>query len=94
MASLHIEHPITDLNTWFSAYTAFGDARRNAGVLKETVRRPDDEPHYIVVDLEFDTNEHAHAFLEFLRTNIWSSPATSPALDGTPNAKVLNTINL
>ena len=94
MASLHIEHPITDLNTWISAYTAFAGARRNAGAFKETVRQPDDDPRYIVVDLEFDTNEHAHAFLEFLRTNVWSSPESAPALAGTPDAKVLNTIHI
>jgi hypothetical protein len=32
MATLHIEHPITDLQTWLGAFGRFAEARTNAGV--------------------------------------------------------------
>lgn len=32
MATLHIEHPITDFESWTAAFARFADARRQAGV--------------------------------------------------------------
>jgi hypothetical protein len=94
MASLHIEHPITDLATWVEAFTAIGEIRRRAGVTAEAVRHPEGDDRYVVVDLEFDTSEHAHAFLHFLETQIWAVPENAPALAGTPEARVLETVQL
>jgi hypothetical protein len=37
MRTLHIEHPITDLDTWVAAFNRFADARRDAGVRAERV---------------------------------------------------------
>ena len=31
MATLHIEHPITDFETWTAAFERFADTRRRAG---------------------------------------------------------------
>ncbi len=89
MSSLHIEHPITDLSTWTSVFNGFSEIRRQAGVTAETVRHPHGDDQYVVIDLDFDTTEHAHAFLHFLQTKIWTNPANSPGLAGTPEAKVL-----
>ena len=94
MASLHIEHPITDLETWASAFASFAETRRQAGVRAETVRCPEDDETFIVIDLEFDTIDQAHAFLHFLRTLVWAVPASSPGLAGTPEAKILETVVL
>ena len=38
MATLHIEHPITRLETWLHAFSQFSDARANAGVMSEKIR--------------------------------------------------------
>ncbi|USQ75415.1 hypothetical protein [Ornithinimicrobium cryptoxanthini] len=92
MPSLHIEHPVTDLATWAAAYARFADARRSAGVTAESIRRPVDDEHYVVVDLEFDTTEQAQAFLGFLRAKVWGVPEASPALAGRPEARVLQTV--
>ena len=89
MATLHIEHPITDYTTWRAAFDRFAEARERAGVTAHRVRRPDDDAHFIVVDLEFPDPESAHRFHGFLRENVWSNPESSPALDGTPTARVL-----
>ena len=94
MASLHIEHPITDLKTWTSAFEAFAETRRRAGVRAETVRCAESDETYVVIDLEFDTTDQAYAFQHFLESQVWSVPANSPALAGTPESKVLQTVQL
>jgi hypothetical protein len=48
MVILHIEHPITDLDTWRQAFTRFAPAREQAGVLETHVYQPVDDDHYIV----------------------------------------------
>ena len=94
MISLHIEHAITDLATWTGAFRALAEGRRQMGVTKETVRQPIDDERYIVVDLDFDTSEQAEAFLGFLRDHVWANPENAPALVGTPEGRVLQTVAL
>jgi hypothetical protein len=92
MATLHIEHPITDLETWLGAFGRFGEARSNAGVTAQRVHQPIDDDRYILVELDFETVEQAEAFKGFLETNVWSNPEASPGLGGTPKARVLTEV--
>jgi hypothetical protein len=89
MITLHIEHPITDYDTWRGAFDGFAEARRGAGVIDERIARPVDDPCYIVVALDFETTERAVAFRQFLETQVWSSPTASPGLNGQPRTSVL-----
>src|SRR5258705_6944831 len=89
MITLHIEHPITDYDTWRGAFHAFAQARRGAGVVSERIARPVDDPCYIVVALDFETTERAAAFRQFLETQVWSSPTASPGLNGQPRTSIL-----
>jgi hypothetical protein len=93
MATLHIEHEITDLQTWLGAFARFEEARRNAGVKAQRVTQPVDDDNYICVELDFDTTEQAEGFKSFLETKVWSNPDASPALGGTPRAQVLNEVS-
>jgi len=88
MATLHIEHAITDYATWKAAFDRFEGMRRQSGVQHHRVQRPVDDPAYIVVDLDFGSAEQAQAFLSFLRGNVWASPNNAPALVGTPLARI------
>ena len=89
MATLHIEHQISDFDTWNAAFHRFADARRNAGVQSHMVRRPIDDPNYVVIDLDFATAGEAEAFLGFLKANVWAVKENSPALAGTPETMIL-----
>ena len=89
MATLHIEHPITDFGTWQKAFNQFAPLRSQAGVRSQRVQQPVDDDHYVVIDLDFDTVEEAQTFLTLLKTNVWSSPTSSPALVGTPRTALL-----
>ena len=89
MATLHIEHPISDLGTWLGAFNQFADARSDAGVKAQRIHQPVDDDKYIVVQLDFDTVEAAQQFKVFLESVVWQSRDLSPGLAGTPLARVL-----
>ena len=93
MPLLHIEHAITDLSTWLSAFGRFDEARAKAGVRSTRVHQPVDDDHYIYVDLDFDTFDEAAAFKGFLESNVWSSSDASPGLAGTPTARILKEVS-
>ncbi len=91
MYTLHIEHPITDFDVWSAAFARFAPLRESAGVRSHAVRRPVDDPHYVSVDLDFDTAEDAESFLQTLRSRVWANPSASPALAGDPITRILVT---
>jgi hypothetical protein len=93
LATLHIEHAISDLQTWLGAFGRFAEARQRAGVKAQRVAQPVDDEHYIYVELDFDTVEQAEAFKNFLETKVWSSPDAAPALQGAPRARILNEVS-
>ena len=92
MPTLHIEHSINDFDTWASAFNRFADARRQAGVRAQSVRRPVDDPNYVVIDLEFETTDEAAAFRRFLETHIWGIEGNAPALVGSPETLILELV--
>jgi hypothetical protein len=92
MPTLHIQHPITDFETWASAFNRFADARRQAGVRAQHVRRPVDDPNYVVIELDFDSTEEAAAFRRFLETQVWGMQEKAPALVGTPETMILEPV--
>jgi hypothetical protein len=89
MATLHIEHPVTDFGAWSSAFARFAEARRQAGVRAQRVQCPADDPNYVVVDLDFGTRGEAEAFLRFLKAQVWGVPENAPALAGSPQTMIL-----
>jgi hypothetical protein len=92
MATLHIEHPISDLQTWLGAFNRFEEARKKAGVRSQRVHRPVDDDKYIYIRLDFDSVEEAAAFKSFLEKTVWASAEASPALVGTPTARILTEV--
>ena len=89
MTTLRIEHAISDFTVWQEAFGRFAAAREQAGVHAARVARSVDDERYVFIDLDFADADHAEAFLGFLRANVWSSPATSPALAGDIRTSVL-----
>ena len=89
MSRLHIEHPISDYETWRAAFERFADVRRQSGVRRELVQRAVDDPCFLVIDLGFDSTGEAERFLAFLQTTVWASAQNAPALAGTPRTRIL-----
>ncbi len=92
MATLHIEHAISDFDVWRGAFERFEQYRMQAGVRAQRIQRPVDDRNYVVIDLDFDTVGGAEKFLDFLTTTVWSSRDKSPALAGTPQTRILETV--
>jgi hypothetical protein len=92
MTTLRIEHPISDFQVWKTAFDGFAEARANAGVRGFMIRQPVDDPHYLMLDLEFDTADRAEAFAQFLKQHVWSSAAASPGLAGAPQTRILHLV--
>lgn len=90
MATLRIEHAIYDYESWREAFDSFAEARTNAGVRSFAIRQPMDDPKYLMLDLEFATAGQAEAFASFLHEHVWSSPASSPALAGAAQTRILD----
>ncbi len=94
MTTLRIEHPVTDFETWLRAFDSFASIRARSGVRGYAIRRPVDDPMFLVLDLEFDSAERAEAFADFLYQRVWPSEAASPAIDGTPQTRVLDVVRV
>jgi hypothetical protein len=89
MFTLHIEHPVSDFDTWRTAFNGFADMRALSGVLSHTIRQPVDDPAYVLIDLDFDTAAEGGHFLDLLRTRVWADRETSPGLAGAPITGIL-----
>jgi hypothetical protein len=89
MATLHIEHRITDFATWKAAFDRFAPRREEAGVTAHRIHQPHDDAAYILLQLDFPSIGQAKAFHEFLESRVWSVMANSPGLAGSPRARVL-----
>ena len=77
MPILHIEHEISDLTTWLETFKRFAPARGQAGVHQAEVFQPSDHPHYIVVNLRFESVDAASNFLTDV---VWASRRPRPRL--------------
>jgi hypothetical protein len=93
MATLHIEHRVTDFGTWQTAFDRFAQVRQESGVCGHRILRPVDDAHYVVIDLDFPTTAQAERFLGFLQTKVWTSADSAPALAGTPQTKILEPVS-
>lgn len=62
MTTLHIEHAIKSVDLWQQAFDRFASVRAQAGVRGHRIFRPVDDPHYVVVDLDFDDEAAAQRF--------------------------------
>jgi hypothetical protein len=91
MTILHIEHAISEFETWKRAFDSDPLQREQSGVRGYRVFRPDDDPNYILLDLEFDSPGEALSFRAALE-GLWGSRRAAPALVGRPEARILETV--
>jgi hypothetical protein len=92
MATLRIEHSISDFPTWKGAFDRFAPIRKRAGVRRFRIFQPMDDPAYVLLDLDFDEVTEARAFLAILERDIWGSSDASPALAGRPQACIIEAV--
>ena len=91
MIILHIEHAISDFDTWKKAFESDPAGRQRSGVRHYQISRPLDNPHYVMIDLGFESRETAEAFLPVLH-GVWQSAAAAPALVGGPETRIVEVV--
>jgi hypothetical protein len=57
MCVLRVEHRIADLDTWLQEFANRAPAQEQAGVIAVQVFQSEHDPHYIVENLFFDTDD-------------------------------------
>ncbi len=72
MMIVRIEHAVPDFEKWKKAFDSDPADRRGAGVRRYQVLRSDDNPNFVMIDLEFDEQRQAEAFLDVIQ-RIWTS---------------------
>ena len=91
MQVVQLEHVVKDFEQWKVAFDRDPIDRRALGVRRHRVLRPLDDPHYVVVELAFDTTEQAEACRVALG-RLWASGAASPALLGVPQTRIVESV--
>jgi hypothetical protein len=86
MTTVHIEHPISDFTTWKAAFDRAAPIRAKARAYE--IHQPVDDPHYVMIRLDFDHADDANAFVTSLR-QLWTNREATPALRGTPQVRIL-----
>ncbi len=92
MFTLQIEHGIKDFSLWKAAFDRDPVDRSKSGVTAYRISRPVDDPHYVLVELDFDQRAAAEALLAALQTRVWTSAAAAPALLGTPKTRIMEAV--
>ncbi|MGD9933066.1 MAG: hypothetical protein AB7T37_05040 [Dehalococcoidia bacterium] len=70
MYVLKIEHPVPDFEGWRQAFESDPVGREKSGVRRYRVLRDVENPNYVTIDLEFDTQEAAQGLLDAMRV-VW-----------------------
>jgi len=94
MHTLRIEHPVRDFGSWKVAFDKDPIGRERSGVRRHRVLQPTDNPNYVMLDLEFDSEGEAEAFLAALQRDVWSSREASPALVGGPQTRIVEAVEV
>ena len=71
MPVVQIEHPVPDFDAWKKAFDSDPLRREQSGVRRYRVLRAADDPNYVMIDLEFDSQAKAEALATALR-GLWS----------------------
>ena len=73
MTTLHVENTVHDYDAWKETFDKFDAARRDRGMRSYRLARDHEDPHKVVVDMEFDSATRAEEFREFLQ-GVMASP--------------------
>ena len=84
MYTLQIEHGIKDFGLWKAAFDRDPVNRAASGVTAHRISRPVDDPHYVVVELDFERRAQAEALLANLQANGLEFLRRGPRAPGCP----------
>ncbi len=89
MPIVRIEHTVPSFEKWKQAFDHDPADRKGSGVRRYQVLRMQDDPNYVMIDLEFDSIAAAEAFLRTME-GIWGGPGE--AVMQNPRGRVANLV--
>jgi hypothetical protein len=90
MTILRIEHPVQDFDAWKATFDSDPVSREQAGVRRYRVLRPIDDPHYVLIDVEFDSKREAAALLAALH-ELWGR--VQGTVMSNPQARIVEAVD-
>ena len=88
---VRLEHAVPNFEKWKQAFDSDPADRKGSGVRRYQVLRLQDDPNYVLIDLEFDGRAEAEAFVRVVQ-RIWSGPAKSILQN--PRARIADRVEL
>jgi hypothetical protein len=85
MPVVRIEHSVPNFEKWKEAFDRDPADRKGSGVRRYQVLRLQNDPKYVMIDLEFDNTGEAEAFVQKMQ-RIWDGPAK--AVMQNPRARI------
>jgi hypothetical protein len=73
MPVVRIEHSVQNFEKWKQAFDSDPADRKGSGVRRYQILRLQNDPTYVLIDLEFDSVDKAEAFLQTMQ-RVWNGP--------------------
>ena len=89
MVIVRIEHAVPSFDKWKQAFDNDPADRKGSGVRRYQVFRLQDDPNYVMIDLEFERLDEATGFLQKMQ-RIWDGPGKA-VMQG-PRARVVELV--
>jgi hypothetical protein len=90
MPVVRIEHSVPSFDKWKQAFDRDPADRKGSGVRRYQILRLQNEPNYVMIDLEFDNTAEAEAFVQKMQ-RIWEGPAKGVMLN--PRARIADFVD-
>ncbi len=91
MIVVRIEHSVPNFEKWKQAFDNDPADRKGSGVRRYQVLRLQDDPNYVMIDLEFEGIGPAEDFLRTMQ-RIWDGPAK--AIMQNPRARIADRVEV
>ena len=89
MPTVRIEHNVPDFDQWKQAFDSDPVDRKALGVRRFQVVRAQDDPNFVMIDLEFDSVGEANTFLRAME-KLWAG--SGKVIMQNPRARVINVV--
>jgi hypothetical protein len=89
MPTLRIEHSVANYDAWKHAFDSDPADRKGHGVSSYQISRLVEDPSYVMIDLEFDTQANAEGLLGVMQ-GVWAGPGKDVMRN--PQARIVDTV--
>ena len=89
MPIVRIEHSVPNFEKWKQTFDSDPADRKGSGVRRYQILRLQDDPNYVLIDVEFDGLGEAEAFMLAMQ-RIWAGPGK--AVMQNPSARIADRV--